>query len=138
LRGLERAYQIFFTQQAACPKSHSKPLNQSTQYWQFVFAGGSWVGFPKIGRKMVVLHQSWMGKMNIVTVLKTRPSRYFACTLVEDEVHEPARKPAAFGVDLGSKSFLVASNADEVAIPSPITCSKPENGYPTSAAPFPH
>ena len=118
LKDLDQAYQNFFAKRAKFPKFHKKSAKQSAHYPQGVQVFDGRVSIPKIGKVKAVIHRPCEGKIKNVVVSKTKSGRYFASVQVEVEVPEAKlTKPAAVGVDVGLKSFLVTSDA--IAIPTP-------------------
>jgi putative transposase len=119
LKDLDRSYQNFFAKRAKFPRFHKKSDRQSAQYPQGAQVGEDWINFPKIGEVKAVIHRPYGGKIKNVTVTKTKSGRYFASVQVEVDMPEPKfdRLDVTVGVDMGSKDFVVTSDAQKMLAP---------------------
>ena len=115
LMNLDAAYLRFFKGQAKFPKFKKKLLKGSFSVPQNAKLKNHRLVIPKFkGGIKIVLHRKFKGKINQATISRTPTNKYFASILIDDNILIPKKKPikenTTVGVDLGIKSFLVASN----------------------------
>ncbi len=79
--------------------------------------GDSYVRLPKLGRVRAVISMPALGKINRITVSRTKTGKYFACIHVEVEVQELPKTGAVVGIDLGVHDLIITS--DGLKYPNP-------------------
>lgn len=118
---LDSAFKRFFKNQADFPKFKSKHNNkQSFQCPQTVNVDfdNNTIVLPKFKTPIkIVLHRKFKGVIKTVTISKTPTNKYFASILIENNIEISIKAPiieeTSVGIDVGIKSFLVASNGQE-------------------------
>lgn len=120
LRCLDVAYHNFFNKRAAFPKFKNKHGKQTFQVPQrfTVDVENNCLRIPVLGPIKAVFHREIEGKSKSITISKTPAGNYFASILceVEKEV-KPKSQGGEIGIDLGLKSFFVASTGEIVDAP---------------------
>ncbi len=120
LRNLDTAYRNFFEQRADFPKFKSKRGKQSfhvPQNFSLDIENGR-LTLPKLTPLKIVVHRPLEGKMKSVTISRTSAGRYFASILCEATMNpKPKRAGRITGLDLGLRSFMVASEGERVDPP---------------------
>jgi len=121
LRHLERAFINFFEGRADYPVWKSKRSDQSATYAANAFA---WDGSALVLAKMdaplaIVWHRPLPAgaKPSSVTVTRDSAGRYFVSMLVREMIKPLPITPKMVGLDLGSKSFVVTSDGEEIPNP---------------------
>lgn len=120
LRHLDNAYNNFFNNGFKFPNFKKKSRKQSFSVPQHfkIDVETKQLHIPKLSPLKIVLHRKIEGKMKNVTISKTPSGKYFASILCEIERDiKPKQKGGEIGIDLGLKSFLVASNGEIVYAP---------------------
>jgi len=120
LRHLDVAYNNFFNKRAQFPSFKKKQARHSLtvpQGFRFDPKQGT-LTIPKISPFKIIAHRKVEGTIKHVAIKKNPSGRYFASLLCEVEKKvEPKKKGPEIGIDLGLKSFLVASNREAVDAP---------------------
>lgn len=120
LHRLDVAYNNFFNKRTDFPKFKKKHTKQSflvPQAFKVDFEKGL-LYIPKFEPIKIVLHREIEGTMKSVTISKTPSGKYFASILCEFEKNiKPKKRGNQIGIDLGLKSFLVASNGERIESP---------------------
>ena len=120
LRRLDNAYSNFFNKRADFPnfkKKHKKQSFLVPQHFDIDIEAKQ-ICIPKLSPIKIVLHREIEGTMKSVNITKTPSGKYFASILCEIEKDiKPKKKGNQIGIDLGLKSFLVASNGETVDSP---------------------
>ena len=111
LRNLHKAYERFFDKLGALPRFKKKRSSQSITLTTDGFSlKGDRVYLAKIGTIKPIWSRPLPSVPSSVTVIKDCANRYFVSFVVEVEpVSIPAKSPS-IGVDLGIKTFAVASD----------------------------
>lgn len=116
---MNTAFENFFKGRADFPKFKKKGKSkQSFNIPQSIKIDNDKLIIPKFkGGIDIVLHRSIKGKIKQATISKTPTGKYFVSILCETNEVEKQLKPVnektTVGLDLGIKSFLVASNGKE-------------------------
>lgn len=116
---MNTAFENFFKGRADFPKFKKKGKSkQSFNIPQSIKIDNDKLIIPKFkGGIDIVLHRSIKGKIKQATISKTPTGKYFVSILCETNEAEKQLKPVnektTVGLDLGIKSFLVASNGKE-------------------------
>jgi len=120
LRRLDVAYNNFFNKRADFPnfkKKHSKQSFLVPQRFDIDFENGL-LHIPNFEPIKIILHREIEGTMKSINISKTPSGKYFASILCEiEKVVKSKKRGNHIGIDLGLKSFLVASNGDRVNAP---------------------
>lgn len=120
LRHLDVAYNNFFNKRAKFPSFKKKQARQSLtvpQGFKFDPKQGEFI-VPKISPFKIVAHREVEGTIKHVTIKKNPSGKYFASLLCEvEKTVKIKKKGPEVGIDLGLKSFLVASNRETVDAP---------------------
>ena len=118
---LDVAYTKFFKGQNDFPKYKSKHNSRQSfavpQSVEIDFKNNK-MFLPKFKTGIdIVLHRDFKGQIKTVTISRTPTGKYFASILVDNKKEIPNKAPikekTAIGIDLGIKSFLVASDGQE-------------------------
>lgn len=122
LRDLDTGYNNFFNKRAQFPRFKSKHGPQAFHVPQFFKVDTNHLTLPKIGTIRMVVHRRIDGQMRHVTIRKTPAGRYYAMIACRVELPpcgatQPQPKQGEVGIDVGLKSFLVASNGEVVDHP---------------------
>lgn len=118
LMNLDAAYLRFFKGQNSFPKFKKKLNNGSFSIPQNILLDGSKLVVPKFKEGIdIILHRPIKGMIRQATISRTSTGKYFASILCETgELTKPKSKikeKNTIGIDLGIKSFIVASNGKE-------------------------
>ena len=119
IRNLDNAFTRFFKGQASFPKFKSKQhSNQSFNVPQNITLENDKLVIPKFKEGIViVLHRPIKGTIRQVTISRTPTGKYFASILCktgkENKPKAKIKENTTVGIDLGIKSFLVASDGAE-------------------------
>lgn len=119
ITNLDRAYTAFFKGQNAFPKYKSKHRgNQSFNIPQNVLLEDNKLVIPKFKEGIeIILHRPIKGVIRQATISRTPTGKYFVSILCETgEAIKPKAKikeNTTVGIDLGIKSFVVASDGKE-------------------------
>lgn len=120
LRHLDRAYIHFFRDGFKFPNFKKKSHKQSfsiPQHFDLDIKRKK-LYIPKLTPVKIVLHRPLEGKMKSITITKTSSGKYFASVFCQIEKNIKLKtKGAKIGIDLGLKSFLVASNGERIDTP---------------------
>ena len=127
---LDTAFTKFFKGQANFPKFKKKTARQSFNVQQSVVVDfeSNKLFLPKFKEGLnIILHRKFKGKIKQATISRTPTNKYFASILVDNNIPIPKKKPikenTTIGIDLGIKSFLVASNGLKFDNPKPLKFS---------------
>lgn len=124
LRNMDIAFQRFFRHKSDFPKFKSK--HKSRNSYKAILSVQvdlltNRVKLPKIGWVKFYANQTFVGKVNSVTVSKSCTGKYYVSVLVENGESLPAKQAVessgTVGIDLGLTDFAVTS--DGVKIPNP-------------------
>ena len=129
LRHLDNAYNNFFNNGFKFPNFKKKSRKQSFSVPQHfnIDIKAKRLGIPKLTPLKIVLHREMEGKAKSVIISKTPSGKYFASILCEIEKNiKPKEKGSQIGIDLGIKSFLVASNGEKIDAPKYL-CKSEDN-----------
>lgn len=115
LMNLDAAYLRFFKGQNDFPKFKKKSSGGSFNIPQNVILGCDKLVIPKFKEGIdIVLHRPIKGVIRQATVSRTSTDKYFVSVLCEtgeeNKKPKPVKEKTTIGVDLGIKSFLVASD----------------------------
>jgi len=127
LRDLDAAYSHFFNDGARFPAFKKKRDRQSFRVPQYfaVDVENGCLQIPKMRPIKTIFHRKPEGIPKNVTISMNPSSKYFASVLCEIEKDiKPKRKGKKIGIDLGLKSFLVASDGERVESPKFLRTSK--------------
>ena len=118
LMNLDAAYLRFFKGQNSFPTFKKKSNGGSFNIPQNVFLEDGKLVIPKFKKGIdIVLHRQIKGKIRQATISKTPTGKYFVSILCETgEVIKPKKnikEKTTIGIDLGIKTFIVASNGQE-------------------------
>ena len=120
LRHLDNAYNNFFNKRTEFPnfkKKHNKQSFLVPQHFDIDFEKRL-LHIPKFEPIKIILHKEIEGIMKSINISKTPSGKYFASVLCEvEKVIKPKKKGNRIGIDLGLKSFFVASNGERVDAP---------------------
>jgi len=120
LRRLDIAYNNFFNKRAEFPRFKKKNSKQSflvPQRFNIDTKKGI-LHIPKFEPIKIVLHREIEGAMKSINISKTPSGKYFASILCEvEKTIKPKKKGKQIGIDLGLKSFFVASDGETVDSP---------------------
>ena len=120
LRHLDNAYNNFFNHKFKFPNFKKKNRKQSFSIPQNfnIDIETKQLHIPKLSPLKIVLHREIEGDIKSVTISKTPSGKYFASIFCKiEKVIEPKSKGNQIGIDLGLKSFLVASNGERIDSP---------------------
>lgn len=118
LMNLDAAYLRFFKGQNSFPTFKKKSNGGSFNIPQNVFLEDGKLVIPKFKKGIdIVLHRQIKGKIRQATISRTPTGKYFVSILCETgEVIKPKKnikEKTTIGIDLGIKTFIVASNGQE-------------------------
>ena len=118
IMNLDKAYTAFFKGQNSFPKFKKKSNGGSFNIPQNVLLENGKLIIPKFKRGIdIVLHRPIKGTIRQATISRTPTGKYFVSILCEtgevEKQLKPVNEKTTVGVDLGIKSFLVASNGKE-------------------------
>lgn len=119
---LDRAFTTFFKGQNDFPRFKNKTARQSFNIPANVELNGKKLCIPKFKKGIdIVLHREIKGDIKQATISKTPTGKYFVSILCETNVTTPnkvaIKEETTVGIDLGIKTFLVASDGEEYANP---------------------
>lgn len=120
LRHLDTAYNNFFNNSFKFPNFKKKGRKQSFSVPQHfeVDIEAKRLHIPKLTPLKIILHREIEGLMKSITVSSTPSGKYFASILCEIEKNiNPKETGGEIGIDVGLKSFFVASNGETVDSP---------------------
>ena len=115
IRNLDNAFTRFFKGQGDFPKLKKKSNGGSFNVPQSVALKDNKLIIPKFkGGIGIVLHRPVKGTIRQATISRTPTGKYFVSILCEtgeeNKKAKPVKEKTTVGIDLGIKSFLVASN----------------------------
>lgn len=115
ITNMDSAFKLFFKAQNAFPKFKKKSDKGSFPVPQSVIVENDLLIIPKFKKGIkIVLHRKIKGIIKSATISKTPTDKYFASILVDTKTEIPKKVPiiesTTVGIDLGIKSFLVASS----------------------------
>jgi putative transposase len=119
ITNLDKAYTAFFKEQNNFPKFKKKGKGkQSFNIPQSIKFNNDKLIIPKFKRGInIVLHRPVKGEIRQATISRTPTGKYFVSILCEtgeaEKQTNPVNKSTTVGLDLGIKSFFVASNGKE-------------------------
>ena len=118
IRNLDIAYLRFFKGQNSFPTFKKKSNGGSFNIPQNVFLEDGKLVIPKFKKGIdIVLHRPIKGEIRQATISRTPTGKYFVSILCETgEVIKPKKnikEKTTIGIDLGIKTFIVASNGQE-------------------------
>lgn len=133
LKDLDKAFKRFFKGLGGFPKFKSKKNNKQsyrTQYFkrssgtESIEIRDNKIKLPKLGWVKFRKSREVTGKIQNVTIRKSKAGKYYISVCVQEEVEELPQTDKAIGIDLGLKVFLITSNGEVVS--NPRTLSKYE------------
>jgi len=115
---LDTAFTKFFKGQNDFPNFKKKTARQSFNIPQGVTIEENKLCIPKFkGGIDIILHRNIKGTIRQATISRTSTGKYFASILCETgeiiPIKAPIKENTTVGIDLGIKTFLVASNGEE-------------------------
>lgn len=118
IRNLDNAFTRFFKGQGCFPRFKKKSSGGSFNVPQSVALENGKLIIPKFKKGIeIVLHRPIKGEIRQATISKTPTGRYFASILCETGDANKAKKTVdektTIGIDLGIKTFIVASDGKE-------------------------
>ncbi len=118
LMNLDAAYLRFFKGQGNFPNFKKKSKGGSFNIPQNVILENGKLIIPKFKKGIdIILHRPVKGEIRQATISITPTGKYFASILCETNSAIPVKKPiiekTTVGIDLGIKTFLVASDGKE-------------------------
>jgi len=123
IQNMDIAFKRFF-KGAGFPKFKSKHRGkQSFSIPQNVIVENGFLIIPKFKKKGIKInvHREIKGTIKSATISRTPTAKYFVSLLVDTHIEKPIKAPikenTTIGVDLGIKTFLVASNGLEIENP---------------------
>lgn len=123
IHNMDSAFKCFF-KGAGFPKFKSKHRGSQTfSVPQNVIVENGWLIIPKFKKKGIKInvHREIKGTIKSATISRTPTGKYFASILVDTHIDKPIKTPikeeTTIGVDLGIKTFLVASDGLEIENP---------------------
>ena len=134
LKDLDKAFKRFFKSLSGFPKFKAKKNNRQsyrTQYFkrsngtESIEIKDDKIKLPKLGWLKYRKSRVVTGKIQNVTIRKSKAGKYYISVCVREEVEELPQIDKAIGIDLGLKDFLITSNGDRES--NPRTLSKYEN-----------
>lgn len=120
IRNLDNAFTRFFKGQGDFPKFKKKTNGGSFNIPQNVLLENGKLVVPKFKEGIEVnLHRPIKGEIRQATISRTPTGKYFASILCETgeviKAKKTIKEKTTVGIDLGIKTFLVASNGQEFA-----------------------
>ena len=134
LKDLDKAFKRFFKGLGGFPKFKSKKNNKQsyrTQYFkrssgtESIEIKDNKIKLPKLGWVKFRKSREVTGKIQNVTIRKSKAGKYYISVCVQEEIEELPQIDKSIGIDLGLKDFLITSNGEVVS--NPRTLSKYEN-----------
>jgi putative transposase len=115
IRNLDNAFTRFFKGKGDFPKFKRKSNGGSFNIPQNILLENDKLVIPKFKEGIdIVLHRPTKGIIRQATISRTPTGKYFASILCEtgeeNKKPKPVKKETTVGIDLGVKSFLVASD----------------------------
>jgi len=116
---MNTAFENFFKGRTDFPKFKKKGKGkQSFNIPQFIRLDDNRIFIPKFkGGIKIILHRPIKGEIKQATISRTPTGKYFVSILCEtgevEKQPQPLKEKTTIGIDLGIKSFLVASNGKE-------------------------
>lgn len=112
---LDTAFTNFFKGRAKFPNFKNKKSNKSFAIPQNIVIEENKLYIPKFKKGInIILHRNIDGEIRQATISKTPTGKYFVSILIDNKKELPTKKAVTtettIGIDLGIKSFLVASN----------------------------
>lgn len=126
LKDLDKAFKRFFKGLGGFPKFKSKKNNKQSYRTQcFKRSSGiesieiknNKIKLPKLGWVKFKKSREVTGKIQNVTIRKSKANKYYISVCVQEEVEELPQTDKAIGIDLGLKDFLITSNGEVVSNP---------------------
>lgn len=122
LRNLDDAFKHFFKGQNDRPTFKSKKHARKSYKTNFtnnnIEVGENYIKIPKLKKVRAKIHRHFEGKIINVVISETPTGKYFASVCVE--IEKPKAMPKTnktIGIDLGLKSYIVASDGLEISNP---------------------
>jgi len=118
ITNLDKAYTAFFKGQNSFPKFKKKSNGGSFNIPQNVSLEDGKLFIPKFKKGIdIVLHRQIKGKIRQATISRTPTGKYFVSILCETgeaiKPKVPIKENTTVGIDLGIKTYLVASDGKE-------------------------
>ena len=118
ITNLDKAYTTFFKGQNSFPRFKKKSTGGSFNIPQNVILENGKLIIPKFKKGIdVVLHRPIKGEIRQATISRTPTCKYFVSVLCEtgetNKNPKSIKEKTTVGVDLGIKTFIVASNGEE-------------------------
>ena len=126
LKDLDNAFKRFFKSLGGFPKFKSKKNNKQsyrTQYFkrscgtESIEIKDNKIKLPKLGWIKFRKSRELTGKIQNVTIRKSKARKYYISICVQEEVEKLPQTDKAIGIDLGLKDFLITSNGEKVSNP---------------------
>lgn len=120
LRDLDMAFKAFFAKRAKFPRFKSRKQDKARfRIPQRVVLEGANVRIPKIGLVRVRLHRPVVGVSKSATFVQEADGHWYVAFVVEQEIVDRTDRPVdrAIGLDMGLKTFLVASDGQQIVNP---------------------
>lgn len=118
ITNLDKAYTAFFKGQNSFPKFKKKSYGGSFNIPQNILLKNSKLVIPKFKNGIdIILHRPIKGEIRQATISRTPTGKYFVSILCETgeaiKTKEKIRESTTVGIDLGIKTFIVASDGKE-------------------------
>jgi putative transposase len=118
ITNLDKAYTAFFKGQSSFPKFKKKSDGGSFNIPQNVLLKNGKLVIPKFKKGIdIILHRPIKGEIRQATISKTPTGKYFVSILCETgeaiKTKAKIRESTTVGIDLGVKTFIVASDGKE-------------------------
>lgn len=121
LKDLDRAYKNFFNHNNDFPCFHSKHGKQSyrtrNQKDCIRLVDKTHIHLPILGNVKIKLSRLPIGKINNVTISKTKTGKYFVSLNLEYELEPKLNNNHQIGIDVGIKYFYTDSNSKKIDNP---------------------
>ena len=130
LKDLDKAFKRFFKRLSGFPKFKSKKNSRQsyrTQYFkrsngtESIEIKDDKIKLPKLGWLKFRKSREVTGKIQNVTIRKSKAGKYYISVCVKEEVEKLPQTDKAIGIDLGLKNFLITSNGEVVSNPRTLT-----------------
>jgi putative transposase len=113
LKCLQAAYNNFFSRRTKFPRFHSRKGKQSFTVPQHIEVREDRIHFPKFKEGIKLrLHRPLEGEIKHATISRNKAGQFFACILVEKDIHPLPRKTNEVGIDLGISALATCSNGE--------------------------
>ncbi len=131
---VDKAFKRFFKGLGGFPIFKSKKNNKQsyrTQYFkrlsgiESIEIKDDKIKLPKLGWVKFRKSREVTGKIQNVTIRKSKVGKYYISVCVQEEVEKLPQTDKAIGIDLGLKDFLITSNGEIIS--NPKTLSKYED-----------